>query len=358
MTEGADLRPEVAHLQAELQDAQKMLLEKAMLSANAGSDATSEDPGDLGNSATVDRKTYDRVVRKFGTAMLQPASRVRTHAFFTALSNLQADEIPALMRLFRRLNQQGLSYPEEWNALWVRAGEINGGKAVEYLLGNSNAQWAEGSIKNAFQGWASTDAKGPIDWLTTHEDSPFYEQAFIGYINGYSERDLDASTKMVKESMPATHPLASKAMETLAEAAVRHGQLRGMQEWFDSLPNEGGQQSFKFSAFMHVWWRTYHANPEMAQQFLADTAAQPWRDDRMYDVMTRKLAESEPSNALKWAATLSPSPKDGRWPGVAQAAQAWMRKDPVTANAWINEQPESPFLDYLNGTIGRGRQPQ
>ena len=59
------------------------------------------------------------------------------------------------------------------------------------------------------------------------------------------------------------------------------------------------------------------------------------------------MAQKDPVAALDWAGSLPPSPVDGRWPGVNSTLRNWIAQDSAAAAAYANNQPATPFGDYV-----------
>lgn len=306
------------------------------------------DPSTNGQTESPEAQAiYDRVARRFGPAMLERNEKKRLRAFETALQSLKTEEVDSLIRLFKHLDSQGLNFPHEWDAVWSKWGEVDGEAAAKRLQLLTKEPWAAHEFQQAFEGWTSKNPSAATAWLTANEEDPHYESAYLGFVRGIAEADLAAGTLQVTQGMPATHPMASKVMESLANAAVRSGQLPGLNEWFEKLSSDGGAQSYKASAFQHVWWRLEHASPEKARAFLEKHASEPWRNDGQYSETMRMLAAKQsPAAALEWASKLPPSPNDGRWPGVSSTLRIWQQSDPAAAQAWLDALPASPFANH------------
>ena len=301
----------------------------------------------VGDRSPDEKTAYDLVAKRFGPAMLQAVPSRRKAAFAEALKDMKPDDGVALIELFHRLDRQGMTFPDEWEAFWIRWGEVGGAKAAEYASKHAALPWTDFAMWRAFEGWAASAPKEAADWISSNGDSPRFDDAFLGYVKGRGPSDLEGVTRMIKDSVPLGHPMTGRFMEALAEVAVRQGQVSGMKRWFDGLPSEGGDASMKKAAFSHVWWRLKHADPAMAREFLAEHASQPWRSDQQYAETVSSMGRTDAAAALDWAKSLPPSPKDGRWPGVSSVFRNWQVSKPNEANAWLSAQPESPFVGFL-----------
>ena len=300
-----------------------------------------------GERGPAERAAYDRVAQRFGPAMLQAIPSKRKAAFAEALKGMNPDDGEAMVELFHRLDRQGMTFPDEWDAFWIRWGEVGGANAAAFASKNASLPWSDFAMWRAFEGWAVSAPKEAADWLAKNEDSPRYEDAFLGYIKGRGPSDLEGITRMTKDSVPVGHPMTGRLMEALAEVAVRQGQISGMKQWFDGLPTEGAEKSLKTAAFSHVWWRLKHADSSLAREFLAEHASQPWRSDQQYSETTYSMGRTDPASALDWAKSLPPSPKDGRWPGAPGVFRNWQASKPAEASEWLSKQPDSPFVKQL-----------
>jgi hypothetical protein len=93
-------------------------------------------------------------------------------------------------------------------------------------------------------------------------------------------------------------------------------------------PADAGEGSARRMALEHGWWRLRRTE-DLARTaaWMITTATAPWRDDRLLEETARAYAERDPAAAMKWAASLQPSPANGRLTGFDQAGRRWMRTD-------------------------------
>jgi hypothetical protein len=287
----------------------------------------------------------ESVAGRFGLAMLDRSPYRRKARFFEALGTMQPADANQLLELFGRLDRGGMIFPDEWMAFTTRWGEVDGASALAYAASHDSDSWAPSAARRMMEGWASKDPKAAESWLKANEKSPLFDSAFIGFTKGLADQDLDAATRMAQLSVPAGHEAQGGVGEVLAEAAVRHGQLSGLQSWYDGLPDDGAAGDLKRAAFGHVWWRFAHAGDAQGMTWLASQADKPWRIDQYYGEMVGRIANKNPKGAVEWLATLPPSPKDGTWPGTGRAIREWYVRDPTAAGNWVKDAP-GPFGDY------------
>ncbi|MDB6174473.1 MAG: hypothetical protein JWL59_3784 [Chthoniobacteraceae bacterium] len=286
---------------------------------------------------------------RFGLAMLQGSPFRRQADFLKELENLTPEDADGVRKLFGEFDRQGMEFPYEWSAFYQRWGQVDPARAIEHALADPGVGWAPGAMKDAFNGWASRDPAAAAAWLQAHPESPNFDSAFLGYVAGFAGQDLQGATRMALESVPSNHHAIGKVAESLAEAAVRQGQLRGMESWYDGLPDHG-DGALKRAAFGHVYWREKHAGQEVASEWLASQASNPWRGDQQYGEMAEWLANRDPDKALGWMANLPPSPTDGTWPGMGRVLRRWRETNPQAADAWIQTRQPGTFGDYARAT--------
>ena len=133
------------------------------------------------------------------------------------------------IQLFDRLDRQGMHFPGEWQAFYERWGAIDLERALAHVLNEPETKWAPGAMQDALRGWAARDPAAAGAWLRAHESAGNFESAFLGYVQGYADKDLSAATRMAMESVPSVNETYAKIGEALAEAGVRQGQLRGLE---------------------------------------------------------------------------------------------------------------------------------
>ena len=284
----------------------------------------------------------DALAARFGTAMLQSSPFKRQADFVHALETLRPEDADGLIALFDRLDRQGLQFPAEWEAFYERWSAVDPERALAHPR-------AQGMINVALRGWAARDPAAAGAWLRAHESAENFEPAFLGYVEGYAGKDLAAATRMAMESVPAGNATFWKVGEALAEAAVRQGQLHGMEAWYDALPDQG-DGTLKRAAFGHVWWRELHAGDQQGMDWLSQQAANPWRGDQQYGEMADRVAQRDPAAALGWLEKLPPSPNDGKWPGLGRVLRRWGQSDPQGLQTWLQDSQASAFRDAARAT--------
>lgn len=316
---------------------------RATTVSKAGSAQAGGSPRDSDDSTGHDPAgAQDAIASRFGVAMLQSSPTKRLGDFLDTLKTMEPQDAENVRQLFARLDRQGMHFSSEWQAFYQRWGEVDPERAISHALTDPESNWAPGAMKDALRGWALRDPAAAAAWLRANEENPLFENAFIGYVQGHADRDLSAATRTAMESVPAGHSSLSKIGETLAEAAVRQGQLRGMEAWYDALPDQG-DATLKRAAFRHVWWREQHAGDQQAMDWLAAQADKPWRDDQQYRATADTIARRDPAAAASWMEKLPPSPTDGTWPGLDRVVQRWMQTDPQSLETWMQSASPSAF---------------
>lgn len=314
--------------------------------------ANSQSPGvlrPLGESkaekaAPVATPLISRLDAKFELSLREPNPRKRITSFLNALDDMSAEEAPALKDLIAKLDLEGMQFPQEWNAFIRRWGEVDGAAAADYALSRAGELWVESGLREIFAGWAASDSAGSSNWLNAHGDDPNFDAALAGIVSGVAEKDPAEATRIALASTPeGEREVSSKLMEQLAEATVRQGQTSGMVAWFETLPGEGGLDSARRDAFPHVWSRLRHAGLEEAAAWLSTQADKPWRGDQQYSETMTAMAQKDPAAAVRWAASLPPSPVGGDWPGLNSAVGSWMAQNGTEVAAYVEAQPDTPF---------------
>ena len=294
-----------------------------------------------------------RVRRRFENLLRDSSPDKRHRNFLLALDSLSPEEAPGLRQLIHDLDREGMHFSTEWNAFIRRWGEVDGAAAMEHAISCRGEPWISTGVRDIFSGWASKNSAAAADWLNSHSEIPEFSNALAGLVAGIAESNPAAATRAAIDSLPpGNNEAAQRAMESIAEAVVRQQKAAGMLEWYNSLPSESGQDSLRNIAFGHIWWRLKHSDIDRAAEWLASESDKPWRSDQQYaETMTILSSKKSPQVALEWASKISPSPENGRWPGVGSVLRNWIATDSAAASAWIAAQPESPWGNYIRDTV-------
>ncbi len=281
--------------------------------------------------------------QRFWTVLTIADERERHAAWLEMLAQLTPADATAVRDLFRKMEKQGRQFPFEWTAFWPRWGEVDGGGALEFLKSNEWPSYRPTAAEMILRGWAKTNPAAARAWLDANRESPWYDGALRGYLDGLARGDLDHATNEVA-ALGQGRPL-TRLMEVLTEQALRQRQLGGMVSWWESLPDDPKDGSARREAIGHVYWRLQSADPERAAQWLGALARGPYRSEQHIGEFAGKLAEKDPAAAVEWVANLPPNPADGHYTGISRAITALAQQDVGALESWLNKLPASPLRD-------------
>ena len=283
------------------------------------------------------------VLEKFWTTLTIGDDRERQAAWFALLSNLNSGNAAEVRELFRKMDAQGRWFVPEWDAFWLRWGEVDGRAALEQVPTTGNAEYQPMLAEKILKGWAAKDPAGARNWLTANPSSPLYLGALKGYLTGLARTDLDRATQDAL-ALGKDHEIDGIS-EVLTEQALKQRQLAGMLDWWRSLPEDTGESSLRRQAIGDIYQRLQAANDPRTGDWLTELAGTPFRPENEIGEHAAKIAATDPAAAISWVASLPPSADEGHYTGIGRTVRALAAKDPVAVENWLGKLPASPFRD-------------
>jgi hypothetical protein len=287
---------------------------------------------------------------KFWTTLTIGDDRERQAAWLAVLPKLSADNALEVRELFRKMDKQGRWFIPEWNAFWLRWGEVDGAAALEHVKTINMKDYEPALAERVLKGWATKDSAGARSWLQANTASPWYDGALRGYLDGLARIDLDGATRDAVTLGKGRD--MNRIAEVLTEQALQQRQLGGMLEWWRALPDDTSEGSARRKAISHVYQRLQIANDARTSEWLAELAGTPYRPEVLIGNHGEKIAGRDPAGALNWIASLPPTPNDGYFTGLTQTIHAIAKRDPAFVENWLNRLPPSPLRDQ--GVVGYG----
>lgn len=286
---------------------------------------------------TEQRLTKEELINRFAQCFRISTPDEHRWEFLNLLREMGAAEVPAVIDLLIHESKQGVVPDADWHALWRRWGALDGPAALDYHLKLPDSSWNGLDIWRTMLGWSQSNPSATAAWLQSHPEARHFDNAFLGYVEGFASADLTAATEMTLRSISSGDPLMWRATEQLAEQALRQGKLAGLEAWFDQLPADPKQGSAKHAAEDHVWWRLQSANFDTGVAWVRKHANGPWRSDHIIGEVADRLSSKDPSAALEWLENVNASPKDGSYPGLDKVVRKWAQKDVATLENWLIE---------------------
>ncbi len=294
----------------------------------------------------------DELIAQFWTTLTMADENARHAEWLRLMKSLGKDEAVKVRDLFQKMNKEGKRFTFEWNAFWPRWGEVDGAGALEYLRTHEYPTWRNTASAMLLRGWATADPAAARQWLKAHEDSPFYDGAMTGYLDGLGRQDLPRATQEALSQLTGNGHRMDQAMEVLAEQALQQRQLSGMVDWWKALPDDSTNTSARQEAVQHVWWRLQFADNDKAMAWLAEQASGPYRGESQILESAKKALAKDPAQALTWLAQLPPSPVNGTFTGLNEYLNDWAETDAAATEKWLRALPASAARDEAYATYG------
>lgn len=285
----------------------------------------------------------DTLIERFWTTLTIGDDRERQAAWFTMLSNLTSANAADVRELFRKMDAQGRWFVPEWDAFWLRWGEVDALAALENIPASGSADYQPKLAEKILKGWAAKDPSGARSWLTANTASPWYNGALQGYLSGLARIDLDRATQ---DALTLAQGRSVDGLsEMLTEQVLKQRQLTGMLDWWRSLPQDTSDTSLRRQAIGDVYQRLQVASDPRTGDWLAELAGTPFRPDDEIGQHAAGIARKDPAEAVTWVASLPPSPSDGHYTGIGRTINALAQKDSAGLETWLTKLPQSPLRD-------------
>jgi hypothetical protein len=244
---------------------------------------------------------------------------------------------------------------EEFGAFLDHWGQIDAVEAMSWL--SSARPVTDRAERNTprsrvLMGWASVDPEAARAWVEAHPELAAANDTWYGIIQGICQTDLDAATRLALEKQPKN--LAS-ALGVIAQQASRRGLLDGLQQWFESLPEQAeGSTSPRSIASHYVSMAIQRRGDEAAAEWLTTQADKPWRVDDDISRVARTWSEKNPPAAAQWLASLPAGPNPATpYPGLANCVEAWLKRNPDEVAIWLEQNRNVSFYDSAAAGVAR-----
>ncbi len=315
----------------------------------------------------ADAPVEPNLIAQLFDALKDPSEDSRRRRFLELIEKMRPEDGPAVRELFGRLSEQGLRFPLEWAAFWRRWGLIDPEGALQFADAGAKESGDGRIYERMFQGWANGNAEGALQWLKANGGHAQFEHAFVGFLDVYAKKDLDAATRITLDSLAADDPLLGRSLSKLAENAFNTRSARGMQEWFDRyVPKDQSFANARKQTIGQAYKQLLQVNLETAAQWVGDQSRDQEvpRNFAVIDDLAIRYSRVNPEAAMNWVASLPPN-KEPKYIGVGRVVGEWARQDSSALEAWLTSNRESPIFEtvasdyagYLAGRdAGRARQ--
>lgn len=167
-------------------------------------------------------------------ALTQPDEFSRGAAWQSLLDEMTAEEARDVRAIFRECDKEGRWFPREFEAFWLKWGEVSGLAAMDELQGDPTLRHTTHLYARVAEGWARRDASSVKAWLAANQETALNpEHIQKGLVLGLASTTLTAATDYVTSLGPSANSdhLASE----IAWTAVYQRGLPAAQEWLKNL---------------------------------------------------------------------------------------------------------------------------
>ncbi len=232
----------------------------------------------------------------------------------------------AILASFMARYKAGKRNSEEWGTFWSELVSRDPKMAAALIDSYGNEpKWQSGGLAMVAYEWAKKDQQAVIAWLSGHTNltDNAFDGVTINLIAGFADKDPVAAAAYALSVIKKGDKLWGDTSWVLTNAAMQAGGAKGLQSWYEALPDEAARTRLFYS----VAQRLGRESLETQIQWLTAKAGYEGRDDRNYRDAAATWAETNPAAALDWVFSLPPSAKEKGTVGVGYAAFPWLVKD-------------------------------
>lgn len=266
----------------------------------------------------------------------------RQRKFFDLIAGMQPGDAVKVRAVFAHCDKLGRRFPSEWRTFWRVWGKVDPQGAIEAAAKEPKLETGPiyGSI---FQSWSAVDPGAAAQWLNQNASEPGYDQAYLGYVNGYAQKDLMQATKSVLKTLAPDDPLFGQALDDLSARAADQMSATGVQDWFNAVV------------------AAYHDNPPLAKRAVLSAAGQianssvsdavafvtaqlpqPWGSYTAVGNISYRFSLVDPAGDAAWIASLPP--RQGEYIGTSELVKNWAQSNSEALQQWLGDQKGTPLF--------------
>lgn len=326
-------------------------------SGNAGRSRTAARAVGLDNSETASArgaKEPESVASEWEHALLNNDTLRRAQQIAALCAGITAQNAPAVARAFGRAEKRGLKFTDE-ERLFLRAwGQADGRAAVAHVEQRQGCDSAEAVA--ALGGWASAAPAAARAWVDTVPEWDGKDNLVFGLIDGWATADFRSASAYL-----ATRPQSAEREEfsrLLLQRALRSGGTAAAQQWVDSIPETGGTAGYKRTAFGEVVQTVLQSDPDAAVRMISDANGKSYVGLGAVAPTAMKLAQTSPSGALNWIASLDAARENASGTslvaaGAGQIMGNWARTDATAAGTWLAQNTTHPGYEQMAASYAK-----
>ncbi len=261
----------------------------------------------------------------------------RRDAFAKLLAGLTVENALEVRKQIDHLNSDSAEF-RDFHFAW---GKIGGADAVLHGAGTDKQDMGP-----AMAGWASANPAAARAWYDAlpekSEKPPRREQMKEAIVHGLAIADPAKAVEFVTALGAAGDPKARQMMGIVTEKMLQSAGPAAAAAWATSLP-EG---ELRGHALFEVARARVRADPAQAAAWAAPLAGDKNGSSVVYGIST-EWGGRNGAAAVKWLDTLNGNQSASYGPAVA----GWAKADPLAASQYITTMPPSENRDYAIGGL-------
>lgn len=279
----------------------------------------------------IERTGIDGLIQQ---AIKDPSPITRQLALARILENMNTENVWEIRGQMLALSPDDRT----WDQFNYAFGALAGRTAFDFASDSE-----ESDLGSVISGWAAAqpqEALAAFDNLPEElqEDRARLERYLVA---GIADRDIDLATTTALElgnGEEENRGQINRLMRTVANEALRTGDVQSASEWVASLP----AGSARGAAMRRVSEDFVRENPAEAAQWAARFASEDYASSAIGEIGD-EWAESDPGAAVAWLESLPEGNAQNR--GFSEALGEWEDNDPEAASAYLNNMRDSTQRD-------------
>ncbi len=301
--------------------------------------STSTDPGTAASTPADPGK----VTQEWELALFNPDPVQRSLRISQLLGSLSAKDAPAVIQAFNHADSSGLKFDDE-RRLFLRAwGRLDGAASVGYVVDH----WGQSDspeLLASLAGWASTDPRRAREW-TDAIPAESREKLVYGLLDGWSLVDFQGAAAYAA-ARPGSEA-RDRFCELLTQRSLRAGGIPAAQDWVYRIGDDEASSTYKRHAFDSVIQAMLLRDPASAAQWISQLHDQPFAAGKSVAFTAAKLAETSPTDALQWLASVGTADGGRTGRSAGDVFNNWANNDVVAAGTWLGQNTNHPYYDAM-----------
>lgn len=215
--------------------------------------------------------------------------------------------------------------PAVWKAVAETWGKLDPAAALAWIKKQSDPAIKDQQMDGVITGWVKTDLPAAAAYAREHLDGTIKSESRVAIAaNQFAGKDPKAAIAYI-ESLP--EGTAKQFAQAMAAATWAHNDPAAAAAWVSSLPPAAQGEA---AGLVVAMWAPQ--DPQASSNWI--NTLQGAARDSAVSAYSANLAPRDPSTALSWAQSIASD--SIRTNTVEQLVVQWLRRDPASASAWIN----------------------